>query len=149
MQKYSASEHAQKILEMDGKKFRVAKEASEAEIDSERLEVECAQTEAHLEELIRHGREGGGVGSARGNDDKLAEHTVYVGDNVVRESVLLTEVRLKLKLYRSLGIDLEPDVQGQFSKAVVRNVQKGIVNVIPIDSSLPRTAHAERIWQAL
>lgn len=57
--------------------------------------------------------------------------------------------RLKLKLYRSLGIDLEADAQGQFSRAVVRSAQKGLVNVIPIDSSLPRTAYADRIWGAL
>jgi len=84
MQKYSASEHAQKILDMDGKKFRVAKEASEAEIDSERLEVECAQTEAQLEELIRQGREGGGARSGRGGDDKLAEQAVYVNGSIMR-----------------------------------------------------------------
>jgi len=85
MQKYSASEHAQKILEMDGKKFRVAKEASEAEIDSERLEVECAQTEAQLEELVRQGREGGGARSGRGGDDKLAEQAVYVKGSIMKQ----------------------------------------------------------------
>jgi len=86
MQKYSASEHAQRILEMDGKKFRVAKEASEAEIDSERLEVECAQTEAQLEELVRQGREGGGMRSGRGGDDKPAEHAVYVKRDNVKQA---------------------------------------------------------------
>jgi len=57
--------------------------------------------------------------------------------------------RLKLKLYRSLGIDLETDAQGQFAKAVVRNTQKGIVNVIPLEASLPKTAYADRLWDAL
>lgn len=86
MQKYSASEHAQKILDMDGKKFRVAKEASEAEIDSERLELECAQSDAQLEELIRQGREGGSVRNGRAGDDKVAEQAVYVNAEVFEES---------------------------------------------------------------
>lgn len=70
----------------------------------------------------------------------------------MRIVVLLTKstvCRLKLKLYRSLGINLESDVQGQFNKAVVRNTQKGLVSVIPIDSSLPRTAYADRLWEAV
>jgi len=57
--------------------------------------------------------------------------------------------RLKLKLYRSLGIDLETDAQGQVAKAVVRNTQRGSVNVIPLEASLPRTAYADRLWDAL
>ena len=68
---------------MDGKKFRVAKEASDAEIESERLDSDCAQTEAQLEELIRQGREGGSARGGRGGDDKLAEQAVYVAERTL------------------------------------------------------------------
>lgn len=79
MQNYSASEHAQMILEMDGKKFRVAKEASEAEIEGGRLEEECERVKGQLEELRRQGREGGREGKGRDGDEEKA---VYVMDFV-------------------------------------------------------------------
>lgn len=63
--------------------------------------------------------------------------------------MLTSGYRLKLKLYRSLGIDLEPNAQGQFDKAIVRNTKKGLVNAISIDPELPRTVHADRFWEAL
>ena len=43
------------ILEMDGRKFRVAKEASEAEIEGERLEVEVQRAVEMLGELRAQG----------------------------------------------------------------------------------------------
>jgi kinetochore protein Spc24 len=76
-QKYSPQEHAQKILEMDGKKFRVAKEASEAEIEGERLEVEVDRSERSLGESKKRAADGvEGGGFARESIDKSAEQTV-------------------------------------------------------------------------
>lgn len=79
VQKYSPQEHAEKILEMDGKKFRVAKEASEAEIEGERLELEVERCEKSLGELKKRaaaGMNGGVAGQA--NVGKTAGQAVYV-----------------------------------------------------------------------
>lgn len=54
---HNPAEHAQQILALDTRKFRVAKEASDLEIEGERLEGELAALEAQLDELER--REGG------------------------------------------------------------------------------------------
>lgn len=51
MQSHNPSEHAEEILRLDGEKFRIAKEASDAEIEGERLEGECRRSEAMLTEL--------------------------------------------------------------------------------------------------
>lgn len=63
---------------MDGRKFRVAKEASEAEIEGERLEVECGRAEGVLGELKRTGRDGAHVDGRRGEESMGAEQAVYV-----------------------------------------------------------------------
>lgn len=55
---------------MDTKKFRVAKQASELEVEGERLEVELGRVRRRLEELEGQGVEGDeGVRRERGQDD--------------------------------------------------------------------------------
>ena len=48
---HNPAEHAQQILALDTRKFKVAKEASDLEIEGERLEGELAGLEAQLKEL--------------------------------------------------------------------------------------------------
>lgn len=56
--------------------------------------------------------------------------------------------RLKLKLYRSLGIDVEPDADGRFTKAIVCNEKEGSAHVVEIDPQFSRTYYANRFWGA-
>jgi len=57
--------------------------------------------------------------------------------------------RLKLKLYRSLGIDAEADKGGRFNKVIVRNTRKGVVDVVNIDPMVSRNFYTDRFWQTL
>ncbi len=62
----------------------------------------------------------------------------------------IPDVRLKLKVYRSLGIDAEADTTtGQYSKAVIRNTQKGDVHVVNIDPKFSRFFYANYFWQTM
>lgn len=62
----------------------------------------------------------------------------------------LSGIRLKLKVYRSLGIDAEADpTTGQYSKAVIRNTQKGDVHVVNIDPKFSRFFYANYFWQTM
>ena len=66
-------------------------------------------------------------------------------------SVVLTRgLRLKLKVYRTLGIDLEPDrTTGIYDKAVIRNAAKGDVHVVNIDPKFSRFFYANYFWGSL
>ena len=57
--------------------------------------------------------------------------------------------RLKLKVYRSLGIDVEADNAGNYSKAVIRNNQKGDVHVVNIDPKFSRFFYSNYFWQTM
>jgi kinetochore protein Spc24 len=62
---------------------------------------------------------------------------------------LIRTARLKLKVYRSLGIDIEADNAGNYNKAVVRNAQKGDVHVVNIDPKFSRFFYANYLWQTM
>lgn len=55
--------------------------------------------------------------------------------------------RLRLKIYRSLGIDLEADENGNYKKAIIRNSRKGDVHVVNIDPKFSRFFYANYFWQ--
>ena len=57
--------------------------------------------------------------------------------------------RLKLKVYRSLGIDVEADASGHYNKAVIRNTQKGDVHVVNIDPRFSRFFYSNHFWQTM
>ena len=58
--------------------------------------------------------------------------------------------RLKLKVFRTLGIDLEPDqTTGMYDKAVIRNTAKGDVHVVNIDPKFSRFFYANYFWGTL
>lgn len=56
---------------------------------------------------------------------------------------------LKLKIYRTLGIDVEADGTGSYNKAVIRNNQKGDVHVVNIDPKFSRYFYASYFWQTM
>ena len=57
---------------------------------------------------------------------------------------------LKLKLYRTLGIDVEADsTTGQYNKAVIRNAAKGDVHVVNIDPKFSRHFYTNYFWRTM
>ena len=57
--------------------------------------------------------------------------------------------RLKLKVYRSLGIDVETGIAGNYNRAVIRNKCKGDVHVINIDPKFSRFFYSNYFWQTM
>jgi kinetochore protein Spc24 len=55
---HDSSQHASEIVELDTRKFRVAKQAQELEVEGERLEAELANLKARLAQLEDQGVEG-------------------------------------------------------------------------------------------
>jgi kinetochore protein Spc24 len=105
-------------------------------METERLQAQQAELAARLQELELQGVDGG-VGEF-GNGGGVAGGSVE------------DEVLLRLKVYRSLGIDIERDTKdGEFSRAVVRNDRKGDVHVVNIDRKFSRFFYANYFWQIL
>jgi kinetochore protein Spc24 len=63
--------------------------------------------------------------------------------------VVEDEVLLRLRVYRSLGIEIERDGDGEFSKAVVRNDRMKDVQVVSMDRKLSRFWYANYFWGLL
>lgn len=129
MSAHSPAEHASEISRLDTQKFRTAKAASDLEMETERLAGQLADLGARLQELELQGVEGG-PGSER---------------DAVEDEVLL-----RLRVYRSMGIDVERDERdGEFTRAVVRNDRKGDVHVVNLDKKFSRFFYANYFWQTL
>lgn len=127
---HSSTDHASKIADLDTQKFRTAKAASDAEVEAERLAQQAADLNARLQELELQGVEG----------DEATRRRDAVDD----------EVLLRLKVYRSLGIDIERDEKdGEWGRAVVRNDRKGDVHVVNIDKKFSRYFYANYFWSTL
>lgn len=130
MSTHSPAEHASEISRLDTQKFRTAKAASDLEMETERLAGQLADLGARLQELELQGVEGG---DADGGRDAVED-----------------EVLLRLRVYRSLGIDVERDERdGEFARAVVRNDRKGDVHVVNLDKKFSRFFYANYFWQTL
>lgn len=56
---------------------------------------------------------------------------------------------LRLKIFRSLGIDIEPDEAGNFNRAVIRNSRKGDVHVVNIDPKFSRFFYSNYFWSTM
>ncbi|EFZ04073.1 putative kinetochore protein SPC24 [Metarhizium anisopliae] len=127
---HSATDHASKIATLDTRKFRTAKAASDAEMEAERLAQQAADLSARLQELDLQGVEG--------------------DENARRRDAVDDEVLLRLKVYRSLGIDIERDEKdGEWTRAVVRNDGRGDVHVVNMDKKFSRYFYANYFWQTL
>ncbi|SPO00141.1 probable Probable kinetochore protein SPC24 [Cephalotrichum gorgonifer] len=132
---HSATDHASEIARLDTQKFRTAKAVSDMEMETERLALQAADLAARLQELELQGVEGdGGEGGGGGRRRDLVED----------------EVLLRLKVYRSLGIEIERDEDGgEFTKAIVRNDRKGDVHVVNMDKKFSKFFYANYFWQSL
>jgi kinetochore protein Spc24 len=129
---HSSAAHADQIARLDTQKFRIAKAASDAEVETERLQAQAADLAARLQELELQGVDGGVATGAAGG------------------SMVDDEVLLRLKVYRSLGIEIERDEKdGEFSRAVIRNDRKGDVHVVNMDRKFSRFFYANYFWQTL
>jgi kinetochore protein Spc24 len=134
---HSSTQHASEIARLDTQKFRIAKAASDLEMETERLQAQLAELSGRLQELELQGVDGavgdsgsgGGMGMPAGVED---------------------EVLLRLKVYRSLGMEIERDSRdGEFNRVVVRNDRKGDVHVVNIDRKFSRFFYANYFWQSL
>ena len=125
---HSATQHASEIATLDTQKFRIAKSANDLEIESERLSSQLADLQARLQELELQGADG--------------------GDNA-RRGLVDDEISLKLRVYRGMGIDIERDAEGEYSKAVIRNGRKGDVHVVNMDGKFSKFFYANYFWQTL
>lgn len=157
---HSTASHASEISRLDTQKFRTAKAASDAEMEVERLSQQLADLQARLQELEAQGDEGEVLSGA--DNDGAGGGGATIDD----------EVLLRLKVYRSLGIDVERDENdgvgdvggagggggggladgpgaGEFTKAVIRNDRRGDVHVVNIDKKFSRFFYANYFWQTL
>ncbi|KAF2025673.1 kinetochore protein-like protein spc24 [Setomelanomma holmii] len=124
---HNAIDHASEILRLDTEKFKIAKQASDLEIEGERLQSELGRLGSVAGELEEEGVEGG------------------VGERVGEDATVL-----KLKLYRTLGIDVEADkTTGEYNKAVIRNAAKGDVHVVNIDPKFSRHFYTNYFWRTM
>ncbi|MCJ1355963.1 MAG: kinetochore-associated Ndc80 complex subunit spc24 [Icmadophila ericetorum] len=126
---HSSTSHASQIVELDTQKFRVAKTISDLEIEGGRLEQEFESLKSKLADLESQGVEG---------DD--AERANREGQN---------PIVLKLGVYRTLGIDVETDKAGNYSKAIIRNAQKGDVHVVNVGPQNSDFFYANYFWDKL
>ncbi|KZF23421.1 Spc24-domain-containing protein [Xylona heveae TC161] len=126
---HDPADHASQIFSLDTQKFRIAKAASDMEIEGERLDQELEILKSRLQDLELQGLEGGET--ERGKRD-LEDETI-----------------LKLKVYRSLGIDIESDHAGNYNKAVIRNIQKADVHVMNLDPKFSKFFYANYLWQSM
>lgn len=126
---HDSGRHASEIVELDTRKFRIAKQASELEVEGERLEGELESLKARLADLEDQGVEG----------DDMTRRTREADDPTI----------LRLWLYRSLGITLEQDEAGNYNKATIGNTRKGDVHVVNIDPKFSKWFYADYFWQTM
>lgn len=63
---------------------------------------------------------------------------------------MLTSCRLKLQVYRSLGIDVSQDAAtGDFHRAVIRNQAKGDINIVNVNENVSKSFYANMFWESL
>ena len=116
-------------MHLDDRKFRVAKQANDLEVENERLEADLAELKMRLAELEEQGVEG----DERSRREREAEDPTV----------------LRLWLYRSLGIVLEQDEAQNYSKATIGDTRKGDVHVVNIDPKFSRWFYADYFWQTM
>ncbi|OCT44257.1 putative kinetochore protein spc24 [Cladophialophora carrionii] len=119
---HDSGRHASEIVQLDTKKFRIAKQASELEAESERLEAELERLKLRLADLEEQGVEG----------DENSRRSREADDPTI-----------------SLGITLEQDEAGNYNKATIANKKKGDVHVVNIDPKFPKSFYADYFWQTM
>lgn len=67
----------------------------------------------------------------------------------MRGSCANYSARMRLWLYRCLGITLDQDAAGNYNKATIRNTEKGDVHVVNIDPKFSKYFYANYFWQTM
>ncbi|KAF2817397.1 kinetochore protein-like protein spc24 [Mytilinidion resinicola] len=128
---HNPTNHASEILRLDTEKFKVAKQASDLEIEGERMAAELARLEETLGDLDDAGIEEGAEAARGSSEDE-------------------TQKLLKLKLYRMLNIDIEAEpATGIFNKVIIRQNSKGDSHIIDIDPKFSRNFYSNYLWGRL
>ncbi|KAJ5287325.1 hypothetical protein N7478_003011 [Penicillium angulare] len=146
---HDSGKHAAEIVELDTKKFRIAKTATELEIESERLEGELEMLKERLADLEAQGLEGDETTRREREMDDATMWVLFQSNYIKYTHMLITYNSLRLKIFRSLGIDIEPDEAGNFHRAVIRNSRKGDVHVVNIDPKFSRFFYSNYFWQTM
>ncbi|KAK9467685.1 Spc24 subunit of Ndc80-domain-containing protein [Lipomyces arxii] len=117
--------HTEKLLDLDRKKFSLAKSINELESAYHSSET----TLLRLSEELDHLRN---------------EHVMAVESNAQQDSTVLL-----LKVYRLLGISLEEDGKGVYSKAVVRAKQNNDVHILSLDRTYSNFFISNYLWDMM
>ena len=143
--RHDPGRHASEILALDGEKFRVAKTINEVEVESERLAGELTTLAKTLQTLERDGLETGRGGRA---DE---EETMLVHKRSDKQyEKWLTLCRLKLQVYRSLGITITQDPSdGSFERAVIHSQAKTDVCVVDLDGGIGSSQRTNACWDSI
>jgi kinetochore protein Spc24 len=115
-------------LRLDTAKFRIAKSASDLEIETERLSSQLADLQAKLQELEIQGVDG--------------------GDSAKRLQIQ-DEILLKLACYKSFGFEVERKANGEgdFDRVIVRG--SGGVQIVSLDGKFSKFFYANHFWKTL
>jgi len=125
---HSSTAHASEIATLDTQKFRIAKAASDIEIESERLSSQLVDLQARLQELEMQGVDG--------------------GDNA-RRGPVADELSLKLKLFRSLGIEARRGEGVGYNEVVIEKSTDGGPQVFTLKEKFSSFYKANHIWEVL
>ncbi|KAI5785008.1 Spc24 subunit of Ndc80-domain-containing protein [Peziza echinospora] len=124
---HTLASHPTRMLTLDREKFTLAKSINDLESTTHTLESKLLQLKEDLEMVD--------------SEDALGDARMVAED----------EVLLKLKVYRSLGIEVQQDEGGAgvFTKAVVRSQAKGDVHVVNIEPRFSRKWYADYFWRTI
>lgn len=96
------------------------------------MSSQLADLQAKLQELELQGVDGGDQGM---NGKRL---------------LIQDEVLLKLKVYRSLGMEIERDDEsGEYNKVVITSDKKGDIHVVNMDGKFSKFFYANYFWKML
>jgi len=142
----SRQTHATSMLSLDREKFSLAKNINELESGSHALETTLSRLREELENV--------------GTEEDLNKEENADDATMFGSLLMCANERLRLKVYRGLGIDLVEDGSGGYSKAVVRkyvstmyltsgNAKNKDVHVVNIESKYSRYFYANYLWDLL
>jgi kinetochore protein Spc24 len=156
-------------MELDAQKFRIAKAARDVEEEGERLEGDLKGLRSSLERLDAEGPEGAERRRPKQEDAtmlvpaapftqssspscQVSASQPWLPCFSLRSYMLTTTPSLRLKLYRTLGVDFEPSPPNNptvFDRVIIRNMAKGDVHVVNIDPKFSRFFYANYLWGAM
>lgn len=125
MSSHSSSQHASEVAALDTQKFRIAKEATSLETETERLSSQLFDLRARVAELDAQGPEGGDAIKKDETNDALV---------------------LKSRVFGLFGTAERGD-GGEWNKLVLGNAKKGESKVVQVDPKGDKKVWADMIWE--